>query len=120
MPRTSSRQAKKEEEEDIVDAAPVVDTVVAKRKRVAKSKTTATVTQDYVDVETKSPTSAKKRVVKSKTTMDVGVEMEASSPKKTKKPPSHQILTERDVLPKLWTKANANGSYSTYLQAPAE
>jgi hypothetical protein len=44
---------------------------------------------------------------------------EESSPRKIKKV-AHQVLTERDVLPKLWDadKAIANGSYSTFATEP--
>jgi hypothetical protein len=77
-------------------------------------------------VKEKSPKKAKSSPVKEKSPPKVkgskqapdtkDTSPEATSPKKAKKTaaPKHQVLTERDEIPKLWDsdKAKQNGSYS--------
>ena len=61
-----------------------------------------------------SPRKPRKATAKQAAATD-GEEIIPETPKKVKKV-AHQVLTERDELPKLWdaTKAEANGSYSMY------
>jgi hypothetical protein len=63
----------------------------------------------------------KVRKSKAKMAPSADDEIEAKAPpKRAKKAPSHQVLTARDEVPKLWdeTKAAENSSYSKLLLPP--
>ncbi len=95
------------------------------RKRTAAAKKSNDVNESE-DKATKNPDATKKRrstASKSKAAVDSqdtenGTDTKViegtAIPTKKGKPPAHQVITDRDELPKLWDneKAAANGSYS--------
>jgi hypothetical protein len=93
--------------------APIVEEPVAAKKTRTKAGTKRSgVKSDKAKERTGSP--SKGGSLKAKKT-DEGVDGTTPKPKPAnKKPPAHQVLTERDEIPKLWDKdkAAANGSYS--------
>jgi hypothetical protein len=77
-----------------------------KRKRTAKAAKEVTVT------DKKAATSIQKETTTTANAANKSDTDESPNKAKAKKPPSHQVLTERDILPKLWTPLEREGSYS--------
>jgi hypothetical protein len=86
-------------------------------KRPARKRSAAKVQESTEPAVTTSEEDVdppkKQRAAASRKASKAPKDTEAKTPKKAA--PTHQVLTERDILPKLWDegKAAANGSYST-------
>jgi hypothetical protein len=97
--------------------------ITRKRRSVTTVKPDILNESKDIDAEPKKKTRSSIQKATSNTasskTKDIVVEKEESTgetqlPTKAKKPPAHQVITEKDEIPKLWDddKAAANGSYS--------
>lgn len=86
---------------------------VASSPRKRKTKVTTDETEKVME---KKPKAKKAAAPKKKRASSVGDNAAAPSPPKKKKAPAHQVLTERDSIPKLWEAADHKSSYSKYAQ----
>jgi hypothetical protein len=87
-------------------------TVGRKRKVTSESSAAKSSKSDEDDVASTETSTSSESPAKGADNLN---QNDSSSPPKKAKAPRHQVLTERDELPKLWTDdmAKANGSYST-------
>ena len=113
-PKRSRRGVKNEETTEQKEASP------APSKPAKRSKNSVSDKDNNATASTKRTKAPSKKKAKAASKEDSDKSTsgpEPSPPKRAKKTPAHQVLTERDVLPKLWdeSKARANGSYSTFL-----
>ena len=121
------------------EQAEETETVVSKvkgAKKVTKTTTAAVTVATTKKKKTKSASSSKsdgeasdsdnsaspkkKKVVKKaarKKRSSSESSAEGASPPKKKKAPAHQVLTERDPIPKLWDACQHKDSYSTFTVA---
>lgn len=78
-----------------------------------KTKTPKVKASETDTVSEKKPKAKKAAAPKKKrASSEVGDDATAPSPPKKKKAPAHQVLTERDSIPKLWEAAEHKSSYS--------
>jgi hypothetical protein len=107
--------------DDTVNSKAIADPLNKKRRSATSVKTINSddITDEPTTTRKRRNTSKKNLVEKDEDddTINESQESNVSTSKKKGKAVSHQILTERDELPKLWNadKAMANGSYSELL-----
>lgn len=103
---SSATPKKKRKASSVKKTTPVEKASPKKAKKATKAKAKA----KTADSAASTPAKKAKKATKAKKESP-----ESPSPKK-KAAPKHQVLTERDEIPKLWDseKAKKNGSYSKY------
>ena len=109
--------------DDVADDNENYKPTTRKRRSVTPMKSNGLNDSQDVDVEPnkkrRSTTSKATSALNSRKKLDVvgDVEIEGASVSTKKvKPPAHQVITDKDEIPKLWNdeKATANGSYSKF------
>jgi hypothetical protein len=113
-------------DDDNVDDNAIGKPKTRKRRSAATAKSDVGSESRDIEVEPKktrrSASSKAISTLNSLETKDVGATGEIIGPvvvpPKKVKPPAHQVITEKDEIPKLWNseKAAANGSYSKFYE----
>ena len=127
-PRATAASKKQDASSDRpIDESPMVVAVVedasAAPRKSTRKRAAKTDPLDPISKVAKAPNAASTRASKVKprpedpkatTSNNTPAALKESDATKTTKTPGHQVLTDRDEIPKLWDeqKAEANGSYS--------
>lgn len=99
-----------------ITAKKTPDAKVKGSKKATMNKQSKNPSVDKESAEDDAPTpkkGSKKTLSRKKTSGSENSDGEDSPPKKKAKSPAHQVLTERDAIPKLWNACDHKESYST-------
>lgn len=83
-----------------------------KKKRVALKKQAVDTSSSEKETKLPSTKAPKKKAASKKRSGSESDAEDSNSPPKKKKAPAHQVLTERDNIPKLWDASEHTDSYS--------